>query len=632
MSRNEIKISIEGIGGFRKSPATVITLKKGISVITASNAVGKSSFVKALLLLCPGNTLNLEDILNEYETSGSVNLEDERHFYVQILKTPDDKVKIVSNKLMWDDRRAVNLGFCNPDSPLVQMIREGNRELFKRWLRDISGSSYYETAIKIVTNLLREKEVEKKESEQAIKVSELDDLEKDILDSKNEKNAIDLELSNAEKKVAKLGAADETIKYEKLKKELEKKVKDLNKSIDERNKKERELEKNAKKQEEIIKEKLSIQEEMNYLEKELEKKKKEEALINKQKNEINLKLYGEKSGISAQITALKTSSEKDQAAIDNLKAQKAGEAVIGECILLLTRRLDEAKEEIKKLEEQKALLEEEFKNYSSQLDEIKRINRELQAYQREILSLNKETTNLENKGPILKTAIKNLTDQITTINREISEIEKQMKRNIEIVQELTGMSEDLKNKIINLQKQSRDLDKKLQQLEKEKQQKLEVQDKFQDASHIVDELEKFLSYLEQRYHYIIYGVVAQLNHELSEIFNLMEYTNFSEIMIRNEPELDFQLTRKDGVNTKLSRLSSSEKLTLAIITMFVAKQAYAPDFPFFIIDEVMGAYDKTRFNRILKFIQNKVPYLIVTSMSPFEETKDEINVTYTLPS
>jgi DNA repair exonuclease SbcCD ATPase subunit len=631
MPKNEIRVTIEGIGGFRKSPATVITLKKGVSVITASNAVGKSSFIKALQLLCPGNTLNLEDILNEYETSGSINLENDRQYHVQILKTPDERVKIVSSKLIWDDMRAVNLGFCNSDSPLVQMIRDGNRELFKRWLRDISGSTNYETAVKIVTNLLREKEAEKKESEQVMKVSELNDLEREILDFKNEKNGIDIELTTAEKKVAKLGAKDETAKYEKLKKEIEKKVKDLSKSTDEKNKKEKELEKNAIKQEEIIKEKLSVQEEMNYLEKELEKKKKEEAAISKQKNEINSKLYGEKSGILAQIVALKTSSEKDQAAIDNLKAQKAGEAVIGECIVLLTRRLDEAKEQIRKLEEQKASLEEEFKTYSSQLDEVKRINRELQAFQREILSLNKETTSLENKAPILKTAITNLTNQITTVNGEISEIEKQMKRNIEIVQELTGMGEDLKNKVINLQKQSRDLDKKLQQLEAEKQQKLGAQEKFQDVSHIVDELEKFLSYLQERLYYIIYGVIAQLNQELSEIFNLMEYTNFSEIKIRDEPELEFQLVRKDGINTKLSRLSTSEKLTLAIIIMFVAKKAYAPDFPFFVIDEIMGTYDKTRFNRILQYIQTKVPYLVVTTMSPFEETKEEINVTYTLP-
>jgi len=65
--------------------------------------------------------------------------------------------------------------------------------------------------------------------------------------------------------------------------------------------------------------------------------------------------------------------------------------------------------------------------------------------------------------------------------------------------------------------------------------------------------------------------------------------------------------------------------------MFVAKKAYAPDFPFFVIDEIMGTYDKTRFNRILQYIQTKVPYLVVTTMSPFEETKEEINVTYTLP-
>ena len=630
MPKNEIQVKIEGIGGFRKSPAANILLKKGITIISASNAVGKSSFVKALQLLCPGNSLNNEDVLNEYETSGSVNFENDHHYYVQLLRTPDDKVKVMSSKLLWDDKRAINLGFCIQDSPLVQMIRDNNHELFKRWLRDISGSAYYETAIKIITNLLREQEAEKNENEKIIKTSELDTLEKKILESKSEKNEIDRELADVEKKIAKLGAKDETSKYEKLKKDLGQKVKDLNKAIDEKNKKEAELERASKKQEDIVKEKISIQEEMNFLEKGLDKKKVEESTINKQKNEINLKLYGEKSGILTQIAALKTSSEKDQTAIDNLKSQKTGEAVIGECIVLLTRRLNDAKEEIKKLEEEKFALEEEFKKTNSALDEIKRINRDLQGFQRELLTLNKEVGSLETNIPILKTAVKNLTNQISSYNGEISDIEKQMKQNIETVQELTGMSEDLKNKIINLQKQSRDLDRKLQQLEKDKQRKLEAQGKFQEIARIVENLEKFLNYLQERYHYIIYGVVAQLNQELTDIFNLLEYTNFTKIKIREEPEFEIELTRKDGINTKLSRLSSSEKLTLAIIIMFVAKQAYAPEFPIFVIDEVMGAYDKTRFNRILKYIQNKVPYLILTALSPFEETKQELLVKYTL--
>jgi uncharacterized protein YhaN len=139
-----------------------------------------------------------------------------------------------------------------------------------------------------------------------------------------------------------------------------------------------------------------------------------------------------------------------------------------------------------------------------------------------------------------------------------------------------------------------------------------------------------LNYLQSRYDYLIFGVSKNLNKELNEIFSLMGYTNFTKINIKSDPEIEIELVRKDGVTTKLSRLSTSEQLTIAIIIMYVAKQAYAPDFPLFVIDEVMGSYDKTRFTRILKYIQNKVAYLVVTSLTPLEETGKEIIVKYTL--
>ena len=41
---------------------------------------------------------------------------------------------------------------------------------------------------------------------------------------------------------------------------------------------------------------------------------------------------------------------------------------------------------------------------------------------------------------------------------------------------------------------------------------------------------------------------------------------------------------------------------LAIIIIFITKQAYYPEFSIFIIDEVMEVYNKTEFNRIFKYI------------------------------
>ena len=84
-------------------------------------------------------------------------------------------------------------------------------------------------------------------------------------------------------------------------------------------------------------------------------------------------------------------------------------------------------------------------------------------------------------------------------------------------------------------------------------------------------------------------------------------------------DFSLRLIRKNGTVTDLNRTSTSEKLTIALFVMFITKIAYAPNFPLFVVDEIMGAYDRTRFKRILEFIKNKVDHLVVTSLVPLEE-------------
>ena len=53
--------------------------------------------------------------------------------------------------------------------------------------------------------------------------------------------------------------------------------------------------------------------------------------------------------------------------------------------------------------------------------------------------------------------------------------------------------------------------------------------------------------------------------------------------------------------------------------MYVAKQAHAPNFPMFVVDEVTGSYDLTRFRRIIDYIKGSVPFLMVTSLAPLRD-------------
>ena len=196
--------------------------------------------------------------------------------------------------------------------------------------------------------------------------------------------------------------------------------------------------------------------------------------------------------------------------------------------------------------------------------------------------------------------------------------------------ELKDVSDELKEKINKLNKDKWEVRNTISTKEEELRNALKAQAEYTNVLRMVDRLRDFLSYMQDKYDYIINGARIELNESLKKVFDVMQYTNFSKLIINNDYELE--ITRREGYPTKLSRLSSSERLTIAMIIMFVAKQAYAPEFPLFVVDEFMGSYDMTRFNNILSYIEGKVPYLIVTSLVPLkDETGPEsISVSYSL--
>jgi len=187
----------------------------------------------------------------------------------------------------------------------------------------------------------------------------------------------------------------------------------------------------------------------------------------------------------------------------------------------------------------------------------------------------------------------------------------------EEISKLEGVSEELMQRIRQLEKERIKARNTIAMKRKEPEKAVRAQEEYRKVARTVERLRGFLSYMQERYEYIINGTRNELNKKLREVFDVMQYTNFSKIIINSD--YNIEITRKEGYPTKLSRLSSSERLTIALIMMYVAKHAYAPDFPMFIVNEVMGSYDLTRFRRILDYIKGSVPFLIVTSLAPLRD-------------
>lgn len=56
--------------------------------------------------------------------------------------------------------------------------------------------------------------------------------------------------------------------------------------------------------------------------------------------------------------------------------------------------------------------------------------------------------------------------------------------------------------------------------------------------------------------------------------------------------------------------------------MLAGKDQFLPDFPLFVLDAVTTDYDETRFSRIVEYLGNKVPYVLVTKLSPYEGSEE----------
>jgi recombinational DNA repair ATPase RecF len=79
------------------------------------------------------------------------------------------------------------------------------------------------------------------------------------------------------------------------------------------------------------------------------------------------------------------------------------------------------------------------------------------------------------------------------------------------------------------------------------------------------------------------------------------------------------------IEQPMEALSDSELDTIGIILMLAGKKQFNNDFPLFVLDAVTTDYDPTRFERIINYLKEHVPYVLVTTLAPYKD-KEEIMI------
>lgn len=623
--KNEWNLVIENIGGIRGS--LELKIKQPISVINAPNATGKSSIVHALQLLCK-NTLNLEYMLNEYEKRGKVELKNGEHFSVELLDVPGIGVEIVPErtKLLTADEKAFHVGFFVRDSELVRIVEDYEPERLKGWFRDISDARYYETVISIINTLLGEKRTERDRLEAILKVEvDVKDKEKALASSQRKLAEVEKELAAANKRLEQSGFGELVRNRERLEGEihvLRDKIWEMEDKRDAEQRKERDLRSSYTSQERKLDGEL---EDLYKLTEELKVKEKAEIDINRRKKEIQNRLRD----LRLSVDRLEKDLDGYQRSLDEMKQIPKKEAE--PCILILEPLIDKTRKQRESEIHERRSLRRELDDLSVALERTARLRKSRGDKKREIAHLEQRMTEIRDRLlPQIEEEIEKINSQITDTRADVEEKEAQLTRLIQKISTLEGVSGELKRKIDELSEKKRELEEEVIAKREDLRKILKARDEYERAVVVVERLQGFLSHMQSRYEYMIEGARRELNQALSKNFELMEFVGFDEITV--SPEFELVIKRKGKPPTKLHTLSSTERLTIAMTMMFVAKQAYAEDFPFFIIDEVKEPYDTTRFRRIVDYMKGKVPYLVVTSLVPLKEKigLEAITVRYSL--
>ncbi|MCS7119996.1 MAG: AAA family ATPase [Nitrososphaerota archaeon] len=129
----------------------------------------------------------------------------------------------------------------------------------------------------------------------------------------------------------------------------------------------------------------------------------------------------------------------------------------------------------------------------------------------------------------------------------------------------------------------------------------------------IDWLNMAIGYFQDKYMRRMTAARLRFNRNVNRAFERLGLRGFKSVFL--DQDFALHIMRENGVRQPVDTLSASEKLTISLLLMLAAKETFLPDFPFFILDELTLSYDPERFRQITGYMRQRVPYVIVTSLT-----------------
>ena len=639
----------------------------------APNASGKTSLVKALKIVTCGNLKEKEliGILNEHETSGSVELSLNDNKYTIRLIRSGEKIRVFGSPFLidpMDSSKAVESAFLDLESSLFRFITTGDRESLNRWLEGITDIIELERILRVAEHIEREYiyawEAEKRKV--STQQEELKKVERDLVEK----------LEKIEKEIEAILGDPDYMDYLRIKHEFDERYEELETRREELRKerieKKRELEK-AKLNLDDLRFRLErLRTRKSQLERELKtlkdkKKVSAEKLISYEKTledlkakirDIDKQLNGyvqstergvvKIPGVRDRLAELRERLKKRSTQKDKMRCDWCGLPIQEEVSCpkcgykfnfaeKIVDELYEIQKEVDTLEALENQLIEEKISYQKEMDrireEIRRIKvileRELNEKQTELSKTISDINKVERELKEVDRQIEKLSSELEDIESEISEcdseeftIDQELKRTLteRISPEKVQQYEQLHSTYRTLEEKKASYEDQLILIRTRIAEVERRAEKLQILERRAEIARKITSFFRRRIEDIRIQRKNLINEMLRKNFTLLELAEFDRIELTDE---GLELIRKGAsIPTDLGSLSDAEKALISIIIAHITKQIVIPDFPFFVIDTIAELMDDTRIERIIKELDEKAretgEIIVVSKLVPLE--------------
>jgi len=617
-----VKVELENIGHFQGKRE--FKFKKGLNIIYAPNASGKSSILAGLKVVLTSALTSAELIraLNDYEKRGYVKLSlDEQEYIVKLLRRSDGSVEALGERLI--DNGVVKVtSFVDLESQLVNAVYSGKEEDVMKIIREVTGVTYVEKIIAVLSSLEtsygHRYEVERKKYEGAKgevedQIREVEARLRRVRDKiieiqrdpslepiRRELNVMEVERRDVEKKLKKgrlreteissrLGLVDRDYR------ELEARFKVL---LEDRER--LEAERKAI-QERLIETKMDIE----RLEMEIKKLSSERNEMRRELKELEIVLKRRREILAYARCPYCGSEIKREKVLEEIRS--------------IEDRISELSEKLREIEDAIEKKEREIRRLKESTEE------KLQFIMREIMELDAQIKDIESRLEKLKIDRKRLKQELEEVKRELELLERERRVLLNRLEQLSDKA-PLVKELRKLEDEEGYLSKRLDYLYGRLRQ---LDALYEEVKILEDRLEttKLLKeYFEERLNELSAIVINKINEEISKHFKLLRLAELEYPVIRRDFTL--RIVRTGGTPSSLFELSDAEKTIFIILLTLALKEYVASDFPFYILDGLIELIDEARAKVILDYLKERAGnrfVVIVTKNMPFTGEAREVH-------